>query len=80
MLAWISLHGTNFLCLWDAFYDHRTDILVDAGGYTSSVLGVPVPKKNNGIVDNKGVEIALSWNDRISDFAYHIGGTVYICS
>nr|WP_316929675.1 SusC/RagA family TonB-linked outer membrane protein [Bacteroides neonati] len=58
----------------DAFYDHRTDILVDAGGYTSSVLGVPVPKKNNGIVDNKGVEIALSWNDRISDFAYHIGG------
>ena len=34
-----------------AFYDHRTDILVEGGNAISSVFGVSVPKLNNGVVD-----------------------------
>ena len=59
----------------DAFYDHRTDILVDAKGAVSSVLGVEPAKANAGIVDNYGVETMIGWDDQISDFKYHLGGT-----
>ena len=59
----------------DVFYDHRTDILTDASGVTSSVLGISVPKVNNGVIDNYGAEASLNWNDRIGDFSYNIGGT-----
>lgn len=57
----------------DAFYDHRTDILVDASGKTSTALGIAAPKQNTGIVDNYGVELAAKWNDRIGDFTYQAG-------
>lgn len=57
----------------DAFYDHRTDILVDASGTVSSVLGIGVPKQNSGIVDSYGVELAAKWNDRIGSFNYQLG-------
>ena len=58
----------------DAFYDHRTDILVEGGNAISSVFGVSVPKLNNGVVDNRGIEAYLGWDDKISDFSYHLGG------
>ncbi len=65
----------RFVFSADAFYDHRTDILVDAAGITSSVLGITVPKVNNGIIDNYGAEASLDWNHRIGDFSYSLGGT-----
>ena len=58
----------------DVFYDHRTDILMDAAGVTSSVLGISVPKVNNGVIDNYGTEASLNWSDRIGDFSYCAGG------
>ena len=58
----------------DAFYDHRTDILVSGSNAVSGILGMSVPKANDGVVDNKGVEIALNWDDKISNFTYHVGG------
>lgn len=58
----------------DAFYDHRTDILVDGDNAISSVFGMAVPKINNGIVDNRGIEAALNWDDKIGNFTYHLGG------
>lgn len=58
----------------DAFYDHRTDILVDAKGAVSNLFGLDAPKVNNGIVDNKGVEAQLSWDDKIGKVSYHLGG------
>ncbi len=58
----------------DAFYDHRTDILLSTGAITSSVLGITPPKSNNGVVDNYGVELSLRWNDRIGHLNYNIGG------
>lgn len=58
----------------DAFYDHRTDILVDGTGTVSSVFGINPAKENTGIVNNYGMEATLAWDDKISDFSYHIGG------
>ena len=58
----------------DAFYDHRTDILVSAGNVVSGLFGMPYPKSNDGIVDNHGVEVALNWDDKVADFTYHVGG------
>lgn len=58
----------------DVFYDHRTDILVSGGNAVSSILGMTVPSINDGVVDNKGVELALNWDDKIADFTYHVGG------
>lgn len=58
----------------DAFYDHRTDILVSGSGAVSQVFGMSVPQINDGIVDNKGVEVGLSWDDRIGKVSYHLGG------
>lgn len=72
----IDLMGWNRLSVTaDVFYDHRTDILVDASGGTSSVLGIDVPMQNSGIVDNYGVELAARWMDRIGSFSYQLGGT-----
>lgn len=71
----IDFRAWNKLSLsLDAFYDHRTDILVGGGGAVSSIFGVPVPKINDGVVDNKGVEASLNWDDKIADFTYHLGG------
>ena len=58
----------------DAFYDHRTDILVDGDNTVSSILGVKPAKENAGIVNNYGVEATLAWDDQIEDFKYHLGG------
>ena len=59
----------------DLFYDHRTDILVGANGKVSSLFGLPVPKENTGVVDNRGIETAIHWSDAVRDFRYAVGGT-----
>lgn len=70
MMGWNRLSVTA-----DAFYDHRTDILVDASGGTSTVLGIEAPQRNTGIVDNYGVELTARWMDKIGDLSYQLGGT-----
>lgn len=67
--AWNKLSVTV-----DAFYDHRTDILIPAENSISSVFGMAVPKINNGVVDNRGIEGTLNWDDRIGNVTYHLGG------
>lgn len=71
----IDFRAWNKLSLTlDAFYDHRTDILVAGNGAISQVFGMSVPNINDGVVDNKGVEVALNWDDKIGNFSYHLGG------
>jgi TonB-dependent starch-binding outer membrane protein SusC len=38
--------------------------------------GTAAPYINGGTVDNRGVELALSWNDKIGSFRYGINATV----
>lgn len=58
----------------DAFYDHRTDILIGANGTVSQIFGMSLPRINNGVVDNKGIEASLAWDDNIKSLKYHLGG------
>lgn len=37
-------------------------------------IRMSVPQINNGVVDNKGIEASLAWDDNIGNFKYHLGG------
>jgi TonB-linked SusC/RagA family outer membrane protein len=50
------------------------DWLVRADNLAS--FGTGAPYINGGDVQNKGVEVALSWGDRVQDFNYNIGVNV----
>lgn len=58
----------------DAFFDHRTDILVSGVGGTSAILGIAPAQENAGVVNNYGVEALVGWDDKIGEVKYHIGG------
>ena len=61
----------------DAFYDYRFDIITDMNsdgimGYPD-IVGKDAALQNLGEVSNRGVDIELSWNDKIGkDFRYYI--------
>ena len=61
----------------DAFYEYRFDIITDMNG--DGIMGYPdivgkdASLQNLGEVSNRGVDIELSWNDKIGkDFRYYI--------
>lgn len=58
----------------DAFLEQRRDILVLAYGTLSSALGQDLPYSNVGAVDNKGIDLGLSFGDQSNDFKYQIAG------
>lgn len=61
----------------DAFYEYRFDIITDMNsdgimGYPD-IVGKDAALQNLGEVSNRGVDIELSWNDKIEkDFRYYI--------
>lgn len=61
----------------DAFYEYRFDIITDMNsdgimGYPD-IVGKDAGLQNLGEVSNRGVDIELSWNDKIGkDFRYYI--------
>lgn len=61
----------------DAFYEYRFDIITDMNsdgimGYPD-IVGKNAVLQNLGEVSNRGVDIELSWNDKIGkDFRYYI--------
>lgn len=61
----------------DAFHEYRFDIITDmsSDGIIAypDIVGKDAAFQNLGIVTNRGVDIELSWNDRIGkDFRYYI--------
>ena len=61
----------------DAFYEYRFDIITDMN--SDGIMGYPdiegkdAALQNLGEVSNRGVDIELSWNDKIGkDFRYYI--------
>lgn len=70
-----DLKAFNGLSLtFDAFYNKRTDILIEGKGAISSALGIEPTMENTGKVNNYGMELALSWDNSIGELQYHIGG------
>ena len=61
----------------DAFYEYRFDIITDMNsdgimGYPD-IVGKDAALQNLGEVSNRGVDLELSWNDKIGkDFRYYI--------
>lgn len=64
----------NLDVIADVFYERRTNILTGTGGEISGIIGIAPALETNGIVENRGVEAGLNWQDTIGEVAYHIGG------
>lgn len=61
----------------DAFYEYRFDIITDMNGdgimEYPDIVGKDAALQNLGEVSNRGVDVELSWNDKIGkDFRYYI--------
>lgn len=59
----------------DFFYTRRSNILASGDGRYSFILGTFPPDATNGLVENRGMEASLRWQDQGEDWGYHIGGT-----
>lgn len=67
----------NRLSLYaEAFYERRSDILVDASSSVSGIIGIGVGMQNAGIQEYKGFDASVSWKDRIGKFNYGVGATM----
>ncbi|MBN8787204.1 MAG: TonB-dependent receptor [Terrimonas sp.] len=64
---------------FDYFFEKRTDILISRGT-VPALQGVPlgnIPKVNMGIVDNRGYEIEVSYNKKLSkNFSFMVKGNL----
>ena len=59
----------------DFYMDQRRNMLVSAGSLFSEVIGTGVPKQCIGAVDTKGLEVSLTWRDKVGEaFNYYVGG------
>lgn len=61
---------------FDAFKSRRSNILTIRNASIPEFTGLRLPLENIGIVDNKGFELALSYQKSKKDFNYSIGGNV----
>ncbi|MDE6695555.1 MAG: SusC/RagA family TonB-linked outer membrane protein [Muribaculaceae bacterium] len=59
----------------DYFYNRHYDIFVDGSGAYSSLIGFSAPFKNQGKVDNRGVDIELDFNKNFGDWNVMAGGS-----
>src|SRR5690606_4342748 len=60
----------------DVFYERRNDILVKRNASVPVFTGIELPDENFGIVDNKGIELTLGYNQTIGDFTYQINSNL----
>lgn len=58
----------------DLFQETRSDILTNPGRYIIAGGAVGLPPSNLGIVENKGFEVELGWNEKIGQFQYYAKG------
>ena len=59
----------------DVFKEHRTGILVKPNSLPGIIAFTP-QNMNLGVVDNKGYEVEIGYNNHIGDFTYNINGNV----
>ncbi|MEX0778746.1 MAG: TonB-dependent receptor [Balneolales bacterium] len=58
----------------DFFYERRSNILVQRNASVPQFTGISLPDENFGIVDNKGFELILGYQETQRDFSYGING------
>ncbi len=60
----------------DLFYERRNNILVERNASVPEFTGLELPDENFGIVNNRGFEVFLSYNDRKGDLKYKLTGNL----
>lgn len=58
------------------FYQRRSNILVQRNASVPEFTGISLPDENFGIVDSRGFELVLGYNERINDFSYGVNGNL----
>jgi TonB-linked SusC/RagA family outer membrane protein len=70
-----NLFNDHFNVTFDVFNRHTSDILVKLG-LSSLYGGLTPPYQNVGVVDNKGWELSMGYNNNAGDFRYGVSGNV----
>lgn len=58
------------------FYEEREGILVPASGTRPAYIGITLPYVNEGITENKGIEIQLDYTEKIGEIEFSLGGNL----
>jgi len=58
----------------EAYYQRRNNILMYEGGLYSFMAGVGAGFSNSGVVDSKGIEVGLNYNNQFGDILVNLGG------
>lgn len=66
----------SFDLTFEAYYQRRSNILMSENGLYVSMLGVIPGYGNHGIVDSKGIEIGLDYNNTLGDLHVNLGGMI----
>jgi TonB-linked SusC/RagA family outer membrane protein len=74
----VEAHVRNDLFTLEAdyFYKRTKDILAPPSQQVPGVIGIGLPDINSGIVDTKGIEIALSHTNHLGKFTYFISPNI----
>lgn len=59
------------------WYQRDTRKMLSGGSPLPAVVGAAPPLQNTASMRTKGIELALSWNDRIGQVGYRIGANLY---
>lgn len=59
----------------DYFYEHRYDQLIGQAG-VPALLGQSLPSANVGITDNKGLELQITYKNKIGDLGYTVSAQI----
>ena len=71
-----NMFNSKLMLNADFFYQRRSNILVKRNASVPGFIGISLPDENFGIVDNKGFELELGYNDRKGDFSFGINGNI----
>jgi TonB-dependent starch-binding outer membrane protein SusC len=74
-VGWESMLANNKIQFdVDMFYERRSNILVKRDASVPRFTGITLPDENFGIVDNKGFEVVLGYQNRQGSFSYGFSG------
>lgn len=87
MLTWETTNITNIGVDFNLFKNRLGGTVEWFNKYTKDILidlpapmvhgNAKIPRQNAAEVSNKGIELSLTWNDKIgSDFTYNVGGNL----
>ena len=75
----VGLDASLFGCLnltFDAYYQRRTDIWVEADGKYTALIGQDAPYENAGIVDSWGFEAGADFSRKVGAVTLTAGASV----